>query len=240
MRGVLVVRDGASGEECARWDPQGLEPHEGAFVRDRFVIALGGLLHDGGVKGPIFQPGGVDSAVAEIDPQSGELLARHKLGPGTESLSFRHLAVSPDGSSAVVAMQDQDLTASRPLLGLVEIGRGIEAFALPDRSLRDFRGYIGSVAIDASGAIAAASSPRGGLIGFWSIAGRAWIGAVALADACGLVADRTAGAFWATSGYGALVRLTVDENGPRIAARARTAAGFDNHLLFLEPCNGGA
>lgn len=225
IEAVLVVRDAATGVELARWRPGGIEPHELVFARDRLVVALGGLLEDGGVFGPAADPATVRSAVLEIDPSSGAVLARHALAE--KSLSLRHLAC--EGETIAVAAQDQDLSATRALIGLLEPGKGIAMLPLPDPKEFDFRGYMGSVAIN--GGFVAAASPRGGLLGFWSIAGKRWHGALAVADVCGLAAGTEPGTFWASSGLGEI--LMIDAAEPCVTARWRTGAGFDNHLLLV-------
>ena len=76
----------------------------------------------------------------------------------------------------------------RPLVAIIVVGQGIRPLAMPDPKACDFRGYAGSVAVDASGTVAAASSPRGSVVGFWSIPDGICLGGLALADACGLAA----------------------------------------------------
>jgi hypothetical protein len=221
---ALVVRDPRTGAERARWHPGGIEPHELVFARERLVVALGGLIRDGGVAGPAFNPGGIDSAVVEIDPKSGQVLARHKLKDA--SLSLRHLGFHED--TVVVAMQDQDLSQTRPLLAAV--AKELEPFEWPDPRDCDFRSYIGSVAIDASGSYAAAASPRGGMLGLWSVSGK-WLGGLPIADVCGVAAGDKC--FWASSGMGEIVKIAASDKGPVADARWHVDAGFDNHLLAL-------
>jgi len=43
---------------------------------------------------------------------------------GSISLSLRHLTVSPDGETIAVAAQDQDLSETRPLVGLLSLEKG--------------------------------------------------------------------------------------------------------------------
>jgi hypothetical protein len=137
FQGALVSRDPATGVERARWPLGGIEPHEIVFTRDgsRIVVALGGLIVDGGVAGPAFNPDGIDSAVLEVDPLSGRVLARRKLVQA--SLSLRHLAA--DGKTIVVAAQDQDVSLTRPLLAKVD--EALEPLAWPDPRECDFRSY---------------------------------------------------------------------------------------------------
>jgi uncharacterized protein len=222
---ALVARDPKTGAERARWHPGGIEPHELVFARERLIVALGGLIKDGGVAGPAFNPGGIDSAVVELDPKSGRVLAHHRLK--ASSLSMRHLGLHQD--RVIVAMQDQDMTETRPLLAALR--NELEPFGWPDPRDCDFRGYIGSVAIDRSGAYVAAASPRGSVLGLWSAASGKWLGGLPIADVCGLAAGD--GCFWASSGMGEIVKVAASDKGPAAEARWHTDAGFDNHLLVL-------
>ena len=230
---ALVLRDPNCGSERVRWKLGGIEPHEIAFARHgaRLIATLGGLKQDGGVAGPAFNPDGVHSAVLEIDPVSRKTVARHTLADSFSSLSLRHLAVAPDGETVAVAAQDQDITEIRPLVGLLRLGKGIELLAWPDPRECDFRSYVGSVAI--SGDTVAATSPRGGVLGFWSRRDGGWRGGLAISDVSGVAAAAEAGAFWASSGHGGIYRIVTDASGPRISAQWHVGAGFDNHLLTV-------
>jgi uncharacterized protein len=228
---ALVVRDAATGVEQARWRPGGIEPHELVFAGDRLIVALGGLIEDGGVAGPADNPGGIKSEVLEIDPKSGRVLARHALPPAFGSLSLRHLAPLPDGETVAVAAQDQDLSQTRPLVALLRLGKGIEPLATPDPRDIDFRGYIGSIAADRSGAYLAAASPRASLLGLWSAGSGAFLAALPIADVCGVTAGIEPGIFWASSGHGGVYR--IDAAAAKIAAEWHVDAGFDNHLLMV-------
>jgi len=230
----IALRDPQTGAERARWHLKEIEPHELVFARHgaRVVAALGGLIKDGGVAGPAVDPESVRSAVLEIDPKSGAVLARHALAPSLASLSLRHLALSPDGETIAVAAQDQDLSETRPLVAMLTLGKELQPLPMPDVRDVDFRGYIGSIAFDAKGEFIAAASPRGSVVGLWSSSG-AWCGALPIADVCGVAPGAEPGVFWASSGHGGIYKIAVDRSGPRVNAQWRADAGFDNHLLLV-------
>jgi hypothetical protein len=234
IRAVLVARDPENGAERARWSLDEIEPHELVFTNDgaRVVAALGGLIRDGGVPGPAFNPDGVRSAVLELDPRSGAVLARHALASEFSSLSLRHLSVSPNGETIAVAAQDQDLSETRPLIGIVTLGKGITLFPIPDVREVDFCGYVGSVAFDKSGAFIAAASPRGSVFGIWTVQGK-WCGALPIADGCGIAADVEPNVFWVSSGHGGIYRVAASEAGPKITAQWHVASGFDHHMILV-------
>ena len=57
------------------------------------------------------------------------------------------------------------------------------------------RNYVGSVTVDRTGAIAATSSPRGGIVVYWDVASRRYLGETRLSDACGISPQDKAGNF---------------------------------------------
>ncbi|HTT83845.1 MAG TPA: DUF1513 domain-containing protein [Rhizomicrobium sp.] len=233
IRGAIVLRRAEDGSVCNRFDPQGIEPHDMLFAGDRLVVALGGLTQDGGVAGPAFNPDGIDSSVVELEYPTGRIAARHRLSADLSTLSLRHMALAPDGACVVVGMQDQDLSVTRPLMAVVTLGTGITPLPMPNPAQCNFRGYVGSVAVDASGEFAAATSPRGSVIGIWSLSDRAWLAGFPVPDICGLAAGATPGLFWATSGLGEVLKISIASRQASIATRWSTHAGFDNHLLSV-------
>ena len=231
--GFVVMRDAASAAPKAVF-PVGIEPHDLLFARggDRLVVAIGGIAHAADVKGPALNAGRIESSIVEIAPGTGAVLKRHALPADGKSLSLRHMALAPDGETIVFGMQDQDRSQQRPLLGVLHVGRGLELLPLPEEE-GALRSYIGSVAIDASGRFAAATSPKGGMVGLWRLAdGRALPG-FRLADVCGLAPGAAPGTFWVTSGHGDVVALEAGDAGFETRAHWRAEAAFDNHLLKL-------
>ena len=91
------------------------------------------------------------------------------------------------------------------------------------------RNYIGSVAADSGGGIVAASAPKGGLVTYWDVAARRFLGASTLADGCGLAPTHRAAQFLLTSGEGWLA--TWDARG----SLTRKASGYqwDNHAVLV-------
>ena len=230
--GAAVLRDARSFEPRARF-AAGVEPHDVLFARggEVLVVAIGGIARAADVKGPPMNAGHIESAILELDPRSGAVLKRHALPRDMDSLSLRHMALAPDGETIAFGMQDQDRSTARPVMGLLRLGRGIELLPLPPGDEGMLRSYIGSVAIDASGRHVAATSPKGGVAGLWSLADGGWLGGFKLEDICGLAAAAQPGSFWATSGHGDVVQLAGSDAGLAAATHWRAPAAFDNHLL---------
>jgi hypothetical protein len=232
--GAVAVRDSRNGAPRAIF-PVGIEPHDLLFARggSRLVVAIGGIAKAADVKGPPINAGNIDSAILELDPVSGAVLKRHALGDSMKSLSLRHMALAPDGETLVFGMQDQDRGELRPLMGILRVGADAELLPLPDDDAGSLRSYVGSVAIDSSGRFAAATSPKGGRVGLWSLSDGRWLGGFATADICGLAADAEADCFWATSGLGDVVKLRASHTGLAVDAHWQAPAAFDNHLLRI-------
>src|SRR6185295_2792411 len=178
--GIVVLRDMA-GVPRQRFTV-GIETHDVLFARggDTLVVAVGGIAHAAEIKGPAINAGRIDSFILELDPRSGKVLHRHALPADMKSLSLRHMALSPDGETVPFGMQDQDRSETRSVMGLLRLGRGIELLPLPDGDLGALRSYIGSVAVDSSGRYVAATSPKGGKVGLWSLSDGRWLGGFAL------------------------------------------------------------
>lgn len=232
--GRLVLRDpltGAVRETIA----VGIEPHDVLYAKDgaHILVAEGGIAYDLAVKGPAVNAGRIESAVVELDAASGRVLKRHRLSGGLRSLSIRHMAFAPDGETVAFGMQDQDKGHLRPLTGILRVGHSVELLPLPPNDEGALRWYVGSMAVDASGAFVAATSPKGGIAAVWRLSDGAYAGAVRLTDVCGLAADSEAGTFWITSGMGDVMQVAVGADGVEARAHWQANAAFDNHLLRI-------
>jgi len=227
-----VLRDSRAFAPQARF-AVGIEPHDLLFARggEVLVVAVGGIARAADVKGPAINAGRIESAILELDPRSGAVLKRHVLPDDMSTLSLRHMALAPDGETVAFGMQDQDRSTARRVMGLLRVGRGIDLLPLPTDDEGALRSYIGSVAVDASGRYVAATSPKGGLAGLWSLEDGRWLGGFQLADVCGLAADAAPGCFWVTSGHGDVVQLRAGQHGLGLVAQWQAQASFDNHLL---------
>jgi hypothetical protein len=232
-RGLVVLRDPRSFAPRLGV-PAGIEPHDLLFTHggERLTVALGGIARAADVKGPAMNLGRIESALADIDPRTGTILKHHVLPEGLGSLSLRHLALHKDGETIAFGMQDQDRSELRPLMGLLSKGK-TELLPLPSGDQAALRFYIGSVAFDSTGAFLAATSPKGGAVGVWSVSDGMALSTIDIQDVCGLAAAGGPSSFVATSGLGDIVLIAA--SGKDMTARAswRAAAAFDNHLLAI-------
>src|SRR5690606_39120546 len=94
-------------------------------------------------------------SLAYVDTITGELVERHELPEELKKLSLRHLDV---GAGRMVVSGGQfkgDIAAGTPLILRHRLGEQPKTVELPADQSPRLRGYISSVAVDASGEIAA-------------------------------------------------------------------------------------
>lgn len=212
--------------ECAT---AGIGPHE--------VVAAKSLVVANGAREPAPEPGiaalaesEAASTVSFLDPTTGALRAQLEVPAGFEGLSLRHMAVARDGTVLIAAQEQESGVADRPLL-FSATERGMLPVDGDESTWRALGGYIGQVAVDASGTIAAVSSPRGGVVVAFDLARRRAIGRVELPDVCGLGGDGSRGGFFATTGLGTVARLLVSEGQLALVESRATPLAWDNHLF---------
>ena len=229
-RGIIARRDVAGGFAIIEeWPTQGDGPHDLLRSGDMLVVANGGIephtpeARDAELTG---------SSITVLDPASGGQRGEGRLSDDLASLSLRHLA--RDGArGTVVAAQDLlNDGVARPLLFGIYADGALRPFDAPETAWRELRGYVGSVAYDASGRYVACSSPRGGRVGVWRADGR-YIGMVPLVDGCSLASTYEAGTFIAASGYGEVIRIAAHDDGVGITGRRTGGPRFDNHMVRI-------
>jgi hypothetical protein len=75
----------------------------------------------------------------------------------------------------------------------------------------------------------AASAPKGGLITYWDVTARRYLGACELRDGCGLAPTHRKTSFLLTSGEGWLVTTAPDGT----MTRQSSAFQWDNHAILV-------
>ncbi len=203
----------------------GIGPHE--IVRlpkgDLFAIANGGIeTHPGTGRAklnlPFMRP--------NLAYMTGDGRILEVVEPAEEARmnSIRHLAVAGDGTVALAMQWQGDPAHAPPLLALHRRGEVLRLLMADFAAHRALQGYAGSVAVSGDGADVAITSPRGGQVQRFSMAG-GYLGAFAQPDVCGLVPHGPG--FVATDGGGGLTAFRRDRSS--IIARHRLA--WDNHAI---------
>ncbi len=143
---------------------------------------------------------------------------------GLHQNSIRHLAVRPDGTVAVAMQWQGDLYEAPPLLAL-HSGSGPLVYPKDTAGLwRRMNGYAGSVSFNGAGDLVAVTSPRGGVVLGFGMAGDP-VFEHRLADVCGLAASGAG--FLVSSGMGKF--LHMDGAGTKVMAQHPVS--WDNHIV---------
>lgn len=237
-RGVIGIRDAT---DAYRWigefSTEGTGPHDLAILSDRrtLVIANGGIDTAPETGREMLNLADMHPTLAYVDLQSGELLEQHDLGAGLSQLSIRHLAVAPDDTVIFGCQFEGAKTEQPPLVGFHRRGQSPQLAAPPAPILRAMRNYVGSVTVDRTGMMAATSAPRGGIVVYWDVATRSYLGETRLSDACGVSPTGQAREFLLTSGAGDMCLGPEGVTLPdRQTAEMLRAYAWDNHAVLLE------
>jgi len=230
--GMICVRDATdSYRQIGEFPAFGMEPHDIALLANgrTMVIANGGIQTHPDRGTDELNLADMQPSLVYVDVATGDLLEEQRLAPELQQLSIRHLAIAAD-DTAVFGCQYRGPEEDAPaLMGFHRRGETPLILEAPGATQTGLRNYIGSVAADRSGGIVAASAPKGGLVTYWDVASRRYLGACDLSDGCGLAPTHRSANFLLTSGEGWLV--TADAGG----AMRRQASDFqwDNHAILV-------
>lgn len=235
-RGVLGLYDASVGgawQRVGEFDTGGIGPHEVVLMPDgkTLCVANGGILTHPDYGKLELNLDTMRPSLAYIDAASGQLLEKVELPPDLHRLSIRHLALAADGC-VWFGCQYMGPAADRPaLVGRHRRGAQLELFDGPAETLRNMRNYVGSVTMDAAGAIVATSSPVGGQVIYWDTASGRCLGTTALADGCGVAPAPKAG-FLVSSGLGAMLRTDAAGHETPLMPPSREVS-WDNHFRVV-------
>ncbi|MDK9698006.1 MAG: DUF1513 domain-containing protein, partial [Siculibacillus sp.] len=216
----------------------GVGPHDLAIIPDgrHLVVANGGIRTHPDTGRDILNRDTMRPTLALLALDRDEIVATADLGRDLWLSSIRHIAIAPDGEVVFGCQFEGEAEVMPPLVGVWRPDRPARSpvlWDMPDAALARLSDYVGSVALDASGRLVAATSPRGGATAFFERATGTWLGFAELPDVCGVAANGEG--FLLTSGAAGVRRTDrvtaptalVDPN-PALAATA-----WDNHLTAL-------
>lgn len=226
--GVYDVTDNY--KRIAELDSHGIGPHEIKLLNDgkTLVIANGGIRTHPDLPRIKANLQDMQPNLAYVDIDRDQLINKFEPPAHWHQLSIRHIDVSRDDTVAI-AMQYEGRTDQRP--PLIAIHRGNEPMQLlqaPEKQHRMMRNYCGSVAFSCDSSKFAVSSPRGGLVTYWSAEGN-YLGMHEQLDACGVCCDD--GIFWVTDGQGKLSKINQTYTTSHTSSTTDTR--WDNHLIRL-------
>ncbi|MBJ7537588.1 DUF1513 domain-containing protein [Marinomonas transparens] len=233
-QGKIFVRQWPSGEVLHVFNSNGIGPHESVFLNDQvLVIANGGLMTRPDADRKILNLDTMQPNVTYLSLVDGHVIHSVKHDDALHQLSIRHLDVNPQGVVALGFQYQGELWEQVPLIGLSSIHNdSIDYLTMPEAIRTRFKQYCGSVCFDSSGEILAISTPRGGLVAYWHIASKQFLGVDNCRDVCGLVATGRAHEFFVTNGLGAQLKTNPVQN---TIALVKTHAGYhwDNHFRVV-------
>ncbi len=231
-QGVLGIRDATDGyKPIGSFPTNGIGPHDVALLGDKrtLVVANGGVDTDPNGR-DVINLAEMRSSLAYVDLVTGDLVEIVRLDDSLRLLSIRHLAIGSGDTVAFGCQWQGEIIEHPPLAGLHQRGKPPVLLMAPAEVHRRLRGYIGSIAVDSSGEILAASAPKGGLAVYWDIPSRRYLGLTELEDVCGLAAAGQPESIVLTSGTGALISAQA---GTPLATIRHSNLNWDNHMTAL-------
>lgn len=211
----------------------GIGPHQLGLLSDTetLVVANGGIRTHPDMPRIKTNLRQMQPNLAYLNARDGRLLQRQQPPAEWHQLSIRHIAVAPDDSVAVAMQFEGRPHLQPPLIALHRDDQPLQLLKAPKQVQKRLRNYCGSVAFSEDGSRFAVSSPRGGVVTYWSATGD-YLGLHEQADACGVSPQPDAGqGFLVSDGEGEIRRI-----GPGLLGKPQQqhpAARWDNHLLAL-------
>lgn len=237
-RGTLGFWDIPTKRRLRELPSDGIGPHQ--LLLDpgeaSVTVANGGILtHPDHARAKLNIPT-MRPTMRRLALADGAVLDGADLPDAWHKVSLRHIDMGPDGRVLIGGQDEGPRGNGAPLLFQWDAAGGpLRPIDLPAAVARGLDQYIGSVAIDRTGRIGAAASPRGGVALVLDLDAGSLIDTVRVPDGCGLARDGDAdGRFFLSSGTGRLDRLALDPTGlvrrTAIAGPSQAAAMWDNHL----------
>lgn len=236
--GVIGVYDGNdSYRRLGELSSHGIDPHELQFLSNHTTLAVanGGILTHPEYDRVKLNLDEMRPNLAYIDISNGKLLASYEPPAPWHQLSIRHLDID-SRDQVFIAMQYEGAVGMHPPLLARHRGEtSLQLLTAPDDVQKRLRNYCGSICLDRSGQVVAASHPPGNLITLWSATDGGFLQALNFPDCGGLAEDLTEGCFSASNGAGTLARLRYPGVSHPQTFVHLPDFRWDNHLLAYQP-----
>ena len=229
--GIIGIYDASGGyARIGEFKSGGIGPHDMCLLGDgrHMVIANGGLKTLLETGREILNSDDIAPNLAMLDTASGKVDAVVELDRDYKKLSIRHLARSNDDRIAFACQHQGDADELPPLVGVLGRNGKARLFDAPEEALARLNNYVGSVALDASGSVIAATSPVGGTAALWSIDG-SYLGAAQISDVCGVARHRNG--FLMSSGNAGVRDVATDGQAAEKPVLQNWI--WDNHLRLV-------
>lgn len=230
-QGKIFVREWPSGQVLKSFSSNGIGPHESVLLNeDVLVIANGGLMTHPDEDRTILNLDTMQPNVTYLNLRDGSVLNQSANSDELHQLSIRHLDVNQQGTVALGFQYQGEIWDQVPLVALSRIDQPeLEYLPIPEEVRIRFKQYCGSVCFDSSGEILAISTPRGGLVAYWHVDSKTFLGVENCRDVCGLVATDNTYEFLLTSGMGSQLKSNPVQKVSGMIKK-HTNLHWDNHL----------
>ncbi len=227
--GMIGIYATKNGDYLGEIPSHGIGPHEIGLIGDdnTLVVANGGIHTHPDLPRIKTNLATMAPNLTYVDIKSGGRMQRFEPPAKWRQLSIRHLAIAPDDDQIAIAMQYEGQAHHQPpLIALQQGDQPLKLLSAPPNIQRKMRNYCGSVAFDKTGQYFAVSSPRGGLVTYWSTDG-GYLGVQPHTDACGLAA--LTDGLLISDGQGELIK--INNKFQQTASWHYADKRWDNHMI---------
>jgi uncharacterized protein len=235
-RGIIGVYD-ASGAyaRIGEFESFGIGPHDLALMPDGVTLAVA----NGGIAThPDFDEGRTPLNLATMKPslvyldtRNGDLIERYELPEEMHQVSLRHMDIGAEGRIVIGCQTHHAERFDLPLIYSHRRGAELSRISIDKHLSFSLRGYVSSVAMDASGEIAAVTSSHGGRVLFLDVASGKLLGMRQIADVSGVASAYENGRFLLTSGDGSIFDGASEGEGG--TQHLNSSVHWDNHAVRL-------
>jgi len=212
----------------------GIGPHQINLLSEGniLVVANGGILThpDSGRKK--LNLATMESSLIYLELKSGKLIYARKLSDRLKQMSIRHISISRNDQIALAMQYQGPRRHLFPLVGFQKNSEDIILCSAPEKIIYRMKNYCGSVTFDSSGKLIAVSSPRGGIITFWSTTDKSFLSFIEVQDGCGVAQGIAPASFLITNGHGLIINhFPLIQKTELLSIYKNTQ--WDNHLIMV-------
>lgn len=235
-RGIIGVYDSSRGyARIGEFESFGIGPHDLALMPDGVMLTIA----NGGIAThPDFDEGRTPLNLATMKPslvyldtRNGDLIERYELPREMHQVSLRHMDIGTEGRIVIGCQTHHAERFDLPLIYSHRRGAELSRISIDKHLSFSLRGYVSSVAMDASGEIVAVTSSHGGRVLFLDVASGKLLGKRQIADVSGVASAYKNGQFLLTSGDGSIFEGASE--GASGTQHRDSSQHWDNHAVRL-------
>ncbi|MFT6201208.1 MAG: hypothetical protein ACJATV_000945 [Granulosicoccus sp.] len=213
----------------------GVGPHDIHISDDqRYLIVANGGIHTHPNTGrKKLNLSTMSPSLVYIDRETGQLHKQLYLPLNNHKNSIRHLAVSRR-ATVFIALQNHTTETKNQILLAFYDGKqkSLLPLEIPSELETKLKGYIGSIALDASQKVLAATAPKGNCVLFYTANGE-FMYHMNSDDVCGVQSTKNPKEFILTNGKGDMIRCKADAELSTTSVTQHKSIYWDNHLIAL-------